>query len=374
MKLSTRSFPVMRKSLFFILGIFYFHLGFAQPIPFDDPQWEINAEGSLLEDFQGKPSLYLRNGQAYLKDFEFTNGIIEFDLYITPRRGFPGVMFRWQDQDNFEEFYMRPHQTGNPDANQYTPVFNKLAGWQLYYGGAYSKAYRYKMDQWTHVKLVVSGTRAEVYIDDMEKPLLHIPELKRPLQAGSVGLKSFISPMHFANFTIQKIDDPPLIGQNQIPETLVGTIKDYQISNAFNEMQLEERYTLDEEFKKQFQWTEASVEARGLLNLARYVVWNRETNTVFARVVVNSVRDQIKKLSISFSDRAKVYCNGQILYSGHDEFRSRDYRFLGTMGYYDDVYLPLNQGDNEVWLAISENFGGWALMAMFDNMDGISLK
>ena len=182
------------------------------------------ADGFLVITFSGS------NGQAYLKDFEFTNGIIEFDLYITPRRGFPGVMFRWQDQDNFEEFYMRPHQTGNPDANQYTPVFNKLAGWQLYYGNAYSKAYRYKMDQWTHVKLVVSGTRAEVYIDDMEKPLLHIPELKRPLQAGSVGLKSFISPMHFANFTIHIIKHghkgpPTEIFRNGQPNLIISLIQ-----------------------------------------------------------------------------------------------------------------------------------------------------
>jgi hypothetical protein len=36
--------------------------------------------------------------------------------------------------------------------------------------------------------------------------------------------------------------------------------------------------------------------------------------------------------------------------------------------------LPLKKGDNELWLAVTENFGGWGVKAAFDDMDGISLK
>jgi len=38
----------------------------------------------------------------------------------------------------FEHFYIRPHQSGNPDANQYTPVFNGVSAWQLYHGALYA--------------------------------------------------------------------------------------------------------------------------------------------------------------------------------------------------------------------------------------------
>jgi hypothetical protein len=44
------------------------------------------------------------------------------------------------------------------------------------------------------------------------------------------------------------------------------------------------------------------------------------------------------------------------------------------MGYYDAVYLPLKKGKNELWLAVSENFGGWGLKGKFENMEGIQLK
>jgi hypothetical protein len=53
---------------------------------------------------------------------------------------------------------------------------------------------------------------------------------------------------------------------------------------------------------------------------------------------------------------------------------SRDYRFLGTIGFYDKLFLPLKKGDNELWFVTSENFGGWGVKAKFENMEGILLK
>ena len=47
---------------------------------------------------------------------------------------------------NYENFYIRPHQSGNPDANQYQPVFNGSASWQLYYGPEYAAPVEYRYD------------------------------------------------------------------------------------------------------------------------------------------------------------------------------------------------------------------------------------
>jgi hypothetical protein len=78
----------------------------------------------------------------------------------------------------------------------------------------------------------------------------------------------------------------------------------------------------------------------------------------------------VKKFSFGFSDRARLYFNNKLLYAGEDNFLSRDYRFLGTMGYYDAVYLDLKKGRNEVWIAVSENEGGWGVMGMLEELDG----
>ena len=53
------------------------------------------------------------------------------------------------------------------------------------------------------------------------------------------------------------------------------------------------------------------------------------------------------------------------LYRGDDSYRLRDYRFLGSIGWFDTVYLPLQAGPNELVLAVSETFGGWGVQARF---------
>jgi hypothetical protein len=73
-----------------------------------------------------------------LPDVDMKNALVEFDVAVTPERGFAGLMFRYQDAGSFENFYIRPHQSGNPDANQYQPATNGSASWQLYHGDGYS--------------------------------------------------------------------------------------------------------------------------------------------------------------------------------------------------------------------------------------------
>jgi hypothetical protein len=127
-------------------------------------------------------SLYLKGGVAAVKNSQFTDGVIDFDLSFTGERGFMGAAWRMQDADNFEEFYIRPHQSGNPDANQYQPVFNGVAAWQLHHGEGYGAPVKYDFNQWIHIRIVVSGRHAEVYIKDLETPALFVSELKREIK------------------------------------------------------------------------------------------------------------------------------------------------------------------------------------------------
>ena len=72
--------------------------------------------------------------------------------------------------------------------------------------------------------------------------------------------------------------------------------------------------------------------------------------------------------------------NAVLLYAGDDTQNSRDYRFLGTVGLYDTLHLPLKRGDNVIVFAVSEGGGGnavggggWAAMAAFPDMAGLTL-
>ena len=79
-------------------------------------------------------------------------------------------------------------------------------------------------------------------------------------------------------------------------------------------------------------------------------------------------------MDFGYSDRIKVYLNDVILYSGNNNYRSRDYRYLGTIGFFDAVALPLKEGENTLIMGVSVNFGGWGLKARFTDMEGIQLK
>ena len=155
----------------FLLAISFNSIAQTVKVPASLDKWEVIGQAPVVETYQGRECLLIRQGGILLKDAELLDGIIEADISFTQQRGFPGFAFRYKDTNNFENFYIRPHQSGNPDATQYTPIFNGSAGWQLYHGEGYSKAFAYKFNEWHHVKIDLHGLQADIYIDDMAKPL-----------------------------------------------------------------------------------------------------------------------------------------------------------------------------------------------------------
>ena len=119
-------------------------------------------------------------------------------------------------------------------------------------------------------------------------------------------------------------------------------------------------------------WTRLESEPSGLADLARVNGIRDGRNTALARATLHSAGAQTRRLQLGFSDRAIVYLNGRALYRGDDTYRSRDYRFLGSIGYYDTVYLPLVEGANELVVAVSEDLGGWGLQARCPDADGVA--
>jgi hypothetical protein len=346
-----------------------------EPIPFDSPRWQIEAEENRIEEYQGKTSLVLRGGLALIADAEFTDGVIEYFCAFPDARAFVGATWRVQDAANREEFYIRPHQSGNPDANQYTPVFNGLSAWQLYHGEGYGVPIAYDFDTWFPVKIVVSGDQADVYIGDLEKPALFIDNLKRETASGAVGLAvPNFGAARYADFRFDAVDNPKLEGRVERTRTPpTGAVMAWQVSNTFSEKALEDSVELTPSNKDDLSWTALESEATGLANLSRVSVLTRETNTVFARVTVISNRDQSKTLAFGYSDRLRLFLNDRLFYTGNNGYRSRDYRYLGTIGFFDAVTLPLKKGRNELWFAVSESFGGWGVQAAFEDTDGLTI-
>ncbi len=83
----------------------------------------------------------------------------------------------------------------------------------------------------------------------------------------------------------------------------------------------------------------------------------------------------MKRLRLGFSDEVSAFLNGQIVYSGDQRYIFNFPRQEGLI-HLDQasLYLPLKQGDNEISLVLSEVFGGWGVMAQFEDPSGLIIE
>ena len=342
--------------------------------PFDSSAWNISAAEWRVEPYRGRNALLLRDGVAWLRGSIFQNGAIEFDIAFSDALGFPGIAFRAATHADYELFYLRENLSGQPHATQYTPVLHGLYAWQIYAGPRWEATARWTHDRWMHVKLVVSGTRAELYVDG-DSAVQVIPLLRGPQGAGEVGLVVAPGAARFANLVVRPerapaLADAPLAIRDSTSATIVRT---WRVSTPFAESLMTGVADLAA-VPGTATWATLGVEERGIANLARLAGNGSGRNTVVAAITITSDRARTVPVRFGFSDRVRVYLNRQMLYAGNDGFGTHDPDFLGIVGLFDELDLPLKRGTNELWFAVSETFGGWAITADLPDRDGIAVR
>lgn len=369
--------PFMKlKTLITLVALAFQLSARAQNIVLDTSHLQIQARAYVLEKYKGVDAIYLQGGAITAKNVSFLNGTIEYDIFLKEERGFPGVYFRGQDDtDDAEYFYLRPHQSGNPDANQAIPRTRGISPWQLYYGPRYSFPYNYHYNDWTHIKLVVLDDKAQVFLDHSEQPNLSW-NLFHEAKAGKVVFTGGnTSGLHLANLKIDH-KDPTLVDFKPITRKPIDDlINSWQISDMFEEKLLDNPDSLELIIKSREWMGKVGVEEGTAANISRIRSLRREPgNTVFAKVEINSEKDQLKLLEFGYSDRVVLVLNGKPVYRGTNRFQSRDYRYLGTVGLFDAIYINLTKGKNTLLIAVSEDFGGWLVTARIQDKRGIKIK
>lgn len=340
-------------------------------VPMVSEAWTVNAQNHRFETYLGRPSLYLEGGIALIDGSEMRDGVFEVDIAIPEERGFSGPVWRVSDLQNYEEFYLRHHQSGNPDANQYSPVFNGLSAWQLYTGEGFAVPTEYVQNRWMTLRIVMQGGAADIFLDS-DAPIMHI-DLKRDPISGGLGVKSSFAAARFSNVRFTPDETVSLVGTPAPSVRPEGhLIEEWSVSAAFSSSALDGTQ-LDTARAAALPTTKLMIEDEGMLNLAR-AAGNRPNDTVLASVEINAREEQIKLLDFGFSDSVHVYLNGELLFAGDDTFVSRDYRFLGTIGLFDTVALPLKKGSNQLAIAVTEAFGGWGLMARLRDPSGVTVE
>ena len=333
-------------------------------VPFESGSWKWGTAERTAIRHAGRACVRFDAGTAgsieTVAGVELRDGAIEVDVAVERERSFHGVAWRSRDEESYESFFVRPHQVGNPDAIQYTPVFNGSSAWQLYHGGGFWAPVAFPVGDWFTIRVVFGDGVAEIYVADLAEPAL-VARQRRDPEHGRVGLLVGGSGFHVARFAVDAEARPTRRAAAE--EAVDGAVPAWSVSDPFEEG--------DAPDPRSRSWTRLVSEPSGLVNLARVHGVRPGRNTVYARAKLRSKRRQEKAVELGFSDRAVVSLNGRPLYRGDGTYRSRDYRFLGSIGYWDALVLPLEEGENELLVAVSEDFGGWGVQARFADLDGV---
>ena len=344
-------------------------------IPLDTVNWNIRAKSYVLKHYKGKDAIYIDQGALYLKEGTFFNGTIEFDLFLDEERMYPGVFFRADKNfSNGEQWFIRTHLSGLEDSNQAAPATNGITPFQFYFGPKYSFAYDYNYKGWTHVKVVVNNDKAQVFLDHAKKPNLSWYLFHKP-KAGGLMIRGGRVPLHIADIKIDRnnydlVDFKPI--ENK---TIKGLVQEWEVSDMFEEKLLADPTKIKAVIQKRTWGRTIQVEEGTAANISRVQVLRDGTKgeTVFARIKIHSDTDQIKLFNFGYSDRVVAVLNGEAIYKGDNGWRTRDYRYLGTIGLFDGIYLNLKKGENNLLMAVSESFGGWLITGQFASKDGIKI-
>jgi hypothetical protein len=75
----------------------------AEEVDFESDRWTLQ-NGEIVE-YLGRQAL---EGSAVLSDVMFENGVIEVDIAVKHERSYPGIQFRRQSDQDYEELEVLP--------------------------------------------------------------------------------------------------------------------------------------------------------------------------------------------------------------------------------------------------------------------------
>ena len=343
--------------------------------------WEISGDHAV-EVFQGREALRLATARAYRRDVRFQDGTLELDVALTGRRSFVYVQFRMQSDGEFEEVYLRPHKSELPDAIQYTPVHRQRSSWQLYHGPGATAAAALPAGEWVRLRIVISGRQAAVFVGDVDQPQLIVPRLAHEPRAGYLALRGFVPrgstghAAHFANLRVLPGHVPFTFPDAEPEQPAPGVVRRWEVSPSFAPAAGALR-EIPEDVLAAEGWSSLEAEPSGLLVLGRYraVPEGARRWAVLARLQLNAEVAGARRLDLGFSDEVTVFFNGRPLFSADDSYSFDAPRRQGLITTAQaSVYLPLEKGDNELIVAVTDRFGGWGLIGRFEDLDGLEIR
>jgi hypothetical protein len=289
-----------------------------------------------------------------------------------------GLGFRMQDLTTLELLYFRPKPDCaiTRDCVQYAPFTRKVLLWDLF--PQYQTSATLRPNDWNHVKVVISGRRMNVFVNDLTSPTLAVGSLEGDAQEGQLAL---VGPGAFANFKVTPDSVEGLAPEAETDPTAGDQhlVRHWQLA-PFSELPEGSEPTIAELPKPSAQWRALTAERGGLVNITRVYglpVIRPGRSLTWLKTTISSTKSQSKKVSFGWTREVWVFVNGQRVYADKNLFQPPaarkvpDGRLSLQNGSFD---LPLKAGDNEVAVAIANNFYGWGLILRLEDLEGIRLR
>ncbi len=329
-------------------------------------------------------AIVLKNGSVVLDGLSFRDGTIEFDMKATDQ-DIPGIQFRRQGEpghQNAEEFYLRsfPECRASNDCIQYAPVIHGFMLWNVY---PQYQTQAPVLDGWNHFKLVVSGRRMNVYINNSPQPILVVGNLESSSTEGLIQLRG---PAVFANLTVnpgavdglnpQPTPDPTAADAGMVRQWQLGpqTPARFGQTPAFSEAPPDPA------------WKPITAGRFGLVNLNReYELVRHPPSLTWLRTTVTSDSAQDKLVQLGWLGHVWVFVNGKLITQGKNlydpdyERREPDGRLSVENG---SFRIPLQRGANQITLVLNSavhdkpttiNYYGWGAILRFEDPKGLRI-
>ena len=344
-------------------------------IPLKASNWEFKPQTVEFLEYKSVPAMKLltSNDPVILKNLNFTNGTIEYDMEpLDPR--FTSIYFRWKDSKENECFYFRTERAGNPqaiDAIQYAPTIDGVNLWDLLFH--FQTNTNFIKENWNHVKLVISEKQMRAYVNDTSRPALQVPMLEGNVTFGTLA---FDGQVIISNLQIKHGSAAGLTAEAGIDPFASDPryLRKWQVNEPITTAQnidFSYGYIPSAETK----WAAISAERRGLVNLTRKFGMTNGRRIVWLKTALHSDKDQDKMLRLGFSDEVWVIINETPLYVDKNLYNTPMAKLPdGTCSIENCSFkVPLHKGENYLLIGVTNFFYGWGIIARFDDLDGIKL-
>lgn len=284
---------------------------------------------------------------------------IEVEILIVEKKGFVGLDYHMQNQKNYGNNFHFSAWRDTINLQSMGMWGTTKGSWKLW--PVSQRQMRLEEGKWIKFRIDAGRDIANVYHED--QCIYTIYDI--PFSNGGIRFwASYYGSAYFRNLRITQLDEgeiKPVLSDIWKKASQLNVIRDWQVTELKPGSYAESGLTEDLDIKNE-KWFDVKSDRRGVINLS--AVHPRYTkSTVLARTNINSSEKKSLKAFLTYTDRFRLWCNGEEIFHGPDRnWFNPEREKHGNSRLIPDQYevnLPLKSGKNEIIIRseVMEDFG-----------------